>query len=189
MAVWQMRLNHKWREFWAAKYTGLGEVEIRKIPDHDLVYRVFDYVFQNWMHYDESRLDYSTEQLNPAEKALWFAWDVDCEINNGGFNQYFFNKRTRPVDPVLEAYQFLGASEHLAVFKEAIDEYAHVIESHVSVLKRAKDDVPKLLEEFSATYTDNPLNDLDGKYYSMSPRINKILRSYIRSHPENFKRR
>lgn len=87
-------------------------MEIRRIPDDDLVWRVFDYIFHNRMTFDEEQLDYDTSELNPAEKAVWYAWNVDCEVINGGFNQYFFNKRSRPTQPILEAYKNLGAEDH-----------------------------------------------------------------------------
>ncbi len=181
-------MAHRWKEFWAAKYTGAGASEIAKIPDDDLVFRVFDYIFQNWMTFDESQQDYDTSQLSRSEKAVWYAWDVDCEVTNGGFNQYFFNKATRPVDPVEEAYALLGAESHKELFRHAIKDYQHVVQSHVAAMKGASGDVPTLLENFSVTYRDNPLNDLDSHYYSIRPSIEAILCNYIRTHADKFKR-
>ncbi len=188
LSVWRHFLREWWTELWAAKYTGLGEVEIRQIPDRARVYRIFDYIFQNWMSFDQEKRDYDPSRLNPSEKAVWYAWDVDCEIVNGGFNQYFFNKRSRPTQPILDAYRVLGAEFHYQLFLRAIEDYDHVRESHMSTFQQSEGNPHELLEGFSATYQDNPLNDLDSCYYSIKPPIEEILRNYIRSHAESFTR-
>lgn len=189
LAVWRHRWVHRWKEFWAAKYTGAGAAEIAKIPDDELVFRVFDYIFQNWMIFDKSAQDYDTSQLSPSERALWYAWEVDCEVNNGGFNQYFFNHATRPTEPVVEAYALLGADSHKEVFLEAIRDYQYVVRSHDAAMKEARDDASTLLQNFSETYRDNPLKEVDSRYYSIVPKVEDILCDYIRAHADEFKRR
>ena len=83
------------------------------------------------------------------------AWDVDCEVTNGGFNQYFFNNPSRPTNIVLESYRMLGAKEHASIFQAALEARRFVAESHVDVLKVAKGRTEDILAGFSRSYIDN----------------------------------
>ena len=69
---------------------------------------------------------------------------------NGGFNQYFFNKSTRPVEPVLRAYALVGAQDQARLFGRAVVERAHVAEAHERARSAGEKDAAKRLAAFSA---------------------------------------
>jgi hypothetical protein len=179
-----------WRlkEFFAHKYTGGGIKQIQRLPPHEAVYRIFDYVHGR-VSYNKDALDWDTSQLNRHERAFWYAWDVDCEITNGGFNQYFFNKLTRPTEPIVAAYELIGAIEHKGVFLAAVEARSFVTEAHVGVLEDAKGEPGKILEGFSETYVDNPLNQLDDEYYQIQPEINELLIGFTERNIEHFEKK
>jgi hypothetical protein len=188
LRIWKTRLSWRWKEHWARKYNGKGVVEIEKLSDSELVYRVFDFVFQNYVTYDKKVRDYDTSGLTPAEAALFYAWDVDCEVVNGGYNQYFLNKSGRSPEPIREAYRLLGANQHARLFDLAWEDHFHVRFAHYQARKKLRDGIQAFLAEVSLTYKDNPLNDLDFIYYELKPTMKEILVRYIRENPDRFQR-
>lgn len=78
--VWWFRFSHRWREYWARKYTGQGKREIDRLRDDELVYRVFDYIFQTRMSFNPELGDQDCSSLNPSEAAVWYCFEADSEI-------------------------------------------------------------------------------------------------------------
>jgi Domain of unknown function (DUF4375) len=150
------------------------------------VCRVFGYIFQTRMSFNPELGDQDCSSLNPSAAAVWYCFDVDSEIVNGGFNQYFFNKSTRPVEPVLRAYALVGAQDQARLFGRAVVERAHVAEAHERARSAGEKDAAKRLAAFSASYTDNPRNELDTAYDQLPPKIDDILIADLRSHPDEF---
>jgi len=53
----------------------------------------------------------SWKGLNPSEKAVLAVWALQCEVNNGGFDQYFFNPTGDHAHEVVPALRLIGATE------------------------------------------------------------------------------
>ena len=74
-------------------YTSLDVETLRAIPDDKLEQAIVDYV----IHQLESGPDEDAllASLSKGNRALWLTWIVESEVNNGGFNQYYWNTKLR----------------------------------------------------------------------------------------------
>src|SRR5437016_1196463 len=71
-------------------YTSFDIATLRAIPDDELEQALFDYAIGVIWDDNEPRFD-NFRSLPIGIQALYTTWTVDAEVNNGGFNQYFWN--------------------------------------------------------------------------------------------------
>lgn len=171
-------LNRKWSE-----YHGGGREEIDSIKDDlDLKAAVGDWSTPKASSYTDALKEAMT--YTPGKRAVYLIDTLDSEVCNGGFNQYFFNKGTVLAKETINSLLLIGQTERAAILEKALKDYSFVRESHATA--HAKGSPETLIEAFSQTYEDNPLNHLDSQYYKADSDIWKILASYIRSNPDEF---
>src|SRR4051812_36286525 len=51
-------------------------------------------------------------QLAEGVQAVYTTWLVDNEVNNGGFNQFFYNQHGTLAGAALRGYELLGTEEY-----------------------------------------------------------------------------
>lgn len=168
----------------APKYYGHGRQDTDFISDDALVWEVDEWIILRRVKWNDELKESDLSGLNEAELAVHHTWTVDMEVQNGGFNQYFFNKGVRYIEAVCRAYTLVGATAHLDLFEEAVEQLDFIADAHGRAAGQPS--VEKLLAEFSRSYQDNPLNELDNRYYQLNPTIEKILVDFIRRNPDGF---
>ena len=106
---------------------------------------------------------------------------VDGEVNNGGFNQYYFNRSHVLTVTAAEALSAVGALRLAEIAKKADWTYSQIKDK----LGNCQEST---MEEFMASYENNPLNDFDTEYYEVSEteRTDKLLIAYIKQHIDCF---
>lgn len=57
--------------------------------------------------------------LSPAEQVFVLIWDLESQVNNGGFNQYFFNSDRDPI-AVPHALRSIGADRAAVIVERAL---------------------------------------------------------------------
>jgi hypothetical protein len=65
------------------------------------------------------RLDY--DALSEPERAFRAIWELEAEVNNGGFEQYFFNSSGELVPYIGDALRVVGAPLMAGIVQRAID--------------------------------------------------------------------
>jgi len=118
------------------------------------------------------------EGLSEGRRIVWGSFMVDGEVNNGGFNQFFWNESRIYVSLARRAFRLLAATEHLAVLDEAVAR----LEENVGRLEPYAE--RGTLEAFSESYGEAVFDDLDRRYFELDSA--PLLVSYIRSHPGEF---
>jgi hypothetical protein len=68
----------------------LDAAMLRSIPDADVEQAVVDYVSSK-LDGDEDREAQILKGLPAGARATWLTWIVEGEVNNGGFNRYYYN--------------------------------------------------------------------------------------------------
>ena len=116
--------------------------------------------------------------LSPGRRIVWGWFMVDGEVNNGGFNQLFWNDSRRSVSLAREAFQLIGATDHLQLLDEAVAR----LDANLDRFKRYA--VLRTLDAFSESYAEGVFDDLDRRYFDLD--ADPLLVAYIRSHPEEF---
>lgn len=122
-------------------------------------------------------------QLPAGIRAIYATWVVDAEVNDGGFNQFFFNRDISLAGEALDAYELLGAEDHASVMRAAIATY----EVERDRLARYHD--AGTLEAFSESYQHTELGTVDQRYYALGDRIYTFWAAAVRERPELFRRR
>jgi len=161
-------------------YKKLTPEIISKLKDNELEQAVFDNISIN-IEDDKRDEREIIRSLTPGQRAIYVTWIVEGEINNGGFNQFYFNSSRQLADLGEDAFKIIGADQFAGLMKEANVLYDEIKED----LEKYNDGT---MESFSKSYKDNPLNELDSKFYkldSVAPlRLLKI--HYIRSNIKEF---
>ena len=121
--------------------------------------------------------DFGAQSL--PQKVFTAIWEVDTEVNNGGFSQYFFNSSAESAAFVARALETIGAPRTADICKRAIDvAFPDGLPQPVDAIRSAAADFPD--EVFAA------LEPLDQEFYSYPEDLTNLLFSYVSQHPEEF---
>ena len=160
-------------------YKKLDEAVLRAIPDSELEQAVFDYATTKLEgHYEQEAA--IVAKLPPGVRSLYLTWTVEAEVNNGGFNQYFFNTDGKFASQAVEAFEYFGAMDHAALMREANALRA----SESALMQKYKE--KGTLEAFSESYEHSKLGPLDERFYKLTENLSQLRIARIRATPEQF---
>lgn len=166
------RPDPRFRELTAAL---LAEISADEVGD-----AILQHVALKVAEQGEHARDDVVRGLPPGTRAIYTTWLVDIEVNNGGFNQFFFNPHGRHAGLALAGYELLGAEDYAAVMRAAIATH----EAERRTMARFYD--AGTLEAFSESYRHTGLSEVDQRYYSLGDRIYDTWAAFVRSRPELF---
>jgi hypothetical protein len=101
-------------------------------------------------------------------------------VNNGGFNQFFWNSSSAFAGTALAGYELMGAEEYAAIMRAAIATY----ETEREVLERYQQE--NTLEAFGESYRHTTLGEVDQRYYSLGDHIYNLWAVFVKTRPELF---
>jgi Domain of unknown function (DUF4375) len=144
----------------------------------DVVYLVIDELIRlvNAVPLDE-QLNL-VRRLSPGMRMIWGVFVVDMEVNNGGFNQFFWNSSHEYVQEASEGFRVIGAHEQAQLLDEAVARFRE----HADALKEFYE--RGTIEAFSGSYEPDVFGDLDRRYCELDSAPLQV--AYIRAHPEEF---
>ena len=153
---------------------------IKEIPDIELEQAIFDNIYENIKGDFDNEFE-KINELSKGQKAFWSTWVIEGEVNNGGFNQFYFNSSGQFHEMAEIGFKIIGAKKFSQLTKRANKIYAEN-------KKRLEEFNDGTLESFSESYKDNPLNDLDTEFYELydSEKISDLRIKYIREHTNEF---
>jgi hypothetical protein len=152
---------------------------LKGIPDDKLEGAVLDHVGSK-IGEDYEHEHAIVTSMSKGFQMVYATVELEDEVANGGFNQYFFNSTGEFRNEALEGYKLLGAAEHEKITAEAIRVYNEIKPK----LEEAK--AKGTIEAFSQSYKDNPLNKLDDRFYDLKEDTSAMRVKFIREHPELF---
>jgi hypothetical protein len=162
-----------------SKYPALTPEILRGIPDNELEEAVLDYVSSKIGNNYEHEHEIVTT-LPKGFQTIYSTWWVEAEVNNGGFNQYFWNSAGQFRKEALEGYKILGATEHADLMDQAIKIY----DQEAGRLQKFKE--KGTVAAFSESYKDDPLKQCDDKFYKIKTDVSALRVKFIREHSELF---
>ena len=118
--------------------------------------------------------------LSEAEKIIYLEQAFECEINNGGFDQFFFNPSGDYTYETLEALKSISA-----------DKTALILEKAISIFGKKKipsdqTDRQNLLEKIENEKTADILDECDEKFYAYEDDLSALCLKYIEQNLEQF---
>ncbi|MDT3405630.1 DMP19 family protein [Mucilaginibacter terrae] len=161
------------------KLNGLTAGMIDSISDDDLPFDIFEKIC-NAMPQDLDE-EIAVAALNPPCQDLYLIFVFEGQVNNGGFNQYYYNTEGKFYKLLPEALRRIGAG----LFADLTQQANRVYEANYHQINKFNDGT---LEGFSKSYDNNPLNEFDDKFYDLYSEedLQQLQANYIRINKHNF---
>ncbi|MCL1865263.1 MAG: DMP19 family protein [Spirochaetes bacterium] len=120
------------------------------------------------------------EKLTLSEKIFVYIEELEREVNNGGFDQYFFNSSGDCTMETINALEIIGSKVFLNLLKKAVNKFPN------GIVPKDRNERQKILLEI--TENNKELwNDLDKEFYKCEEDINKLLIDYIKNNINDFR--
>ena len=149
------------------------------LADGEVQYAILDYVHAKMDgRYDQQ--DAILASLPAGVRALYLISGVEDEVNNGGFNQYYWNSTGKFADQAVAAFEFFSARKHADLMREA---------NRIHAAEQAEIDKFKekgTLQAFSDSYKVSKLGPLDERFYKMDEDLSALVVAKIRAEPASF---
>jgi hypothetical protein len=113
------------------------------------------------------------EQQSLPQKVFTAIWQVESEVNNGGFSQYFLNDSAESASFVVNALRTIGAPRRA------------IATGFPGGLPRTTEDIRSTATEFSEEILGK-LEPLDQEFFSYPHNLTDLLFAYVTAHPEEF---
>jgi len=181
-ADWKKEMDERLDRFFFNRpiYAELTAPLLEKASDEDLLQIIYDNIILK-IGDDWARQFEIIASLSDGRKMIYSTWGGEVEVNNGGFNQYYFNSSGEFAETALWAFRLIGANR----FADLMARANSVFLENRDALESFDDGT---LESFSESYKDNPLNELDDIFYRLQDEENlqKLRIDYVRANISEF---
>jgi len=160
-------------------YRELNPQILASIPDDKLEQAIRDFIAlkieNDWEHDVEK-----VPALGPGFSAVYFVSMVEAEVNNGGFNQLFWNSGREAVIHAKAGADLMKLSGLSDILVEALKT------EEKERRKMAKFKQKGTVEALMDSYNDVSFEPADDKFLALSPKLEKVIVSFIRKNPHLF---
>jgi len=122
------------------------------------------------------RKSYTTAfgELTEEEKLLVAIWDLEAEVNNGGFSQYYFNSGGDNALFVVDALNRIGAHSTARIVQQANDYFG--LDGPPSDIDRRQEIILAISDR-----EEKPWEALDSAFYEYPDDLESLQKAYLRS--------
>ena len=118
--------------------------------------------------------------LSYGQKALYYWWYVDAQVNNGGFTQFYYNDYGKYVPTIIKGLKHIGDDKMAELVNRSYELY-------LKENKKIKDARKGGLQAFSNLYKEiEDFDELDDEYYDLNEKTMRIIEKYIRNNPNEI---
>lgn len=165
-------------KYWK-KYKGISKELAQEIPAEKLYEIVDNYVCWIVGNSYDAEMDAMLQKLPAAIKYTYLVYTYECEINNGGFDQFYFNSIGYGVFEIQKGLEFFGLKKN----KILLDKSLELLKQKIDVSKyhelSAKRELPT--EDF-----ENEFHELDSQFYDYPKKIEDIINEYLDKHRKDL---
>jgi hypothetical protein len=122
---------------------------------------------------------FGVDALSAAERVFLCVWNLEAEVNNGGFEQFFINSAGDNAAETPTALRQIGAAQAATIAEEANGVFLP------SGPPTDRDARAAALERLGAPATDT-LNMLDARFYKYPDNLEALLRQFVDRNREQF---
>lgn len=160
--------------------TPLTEQIIDTTSDNMLLEVVYDNLFRKLSAAYDKEYEIVLS-WNKSRQAIYMISRLEAEVNNGGYNQFYFNSSGQFATALPEALKLVGATK----FADLTERANSTFEKEKSKITEDQDGT---VEGFSKSYENNPLNKFDEEFYKLNDveNLQKIQVDYIRKNKKEF---
>ena len=119
------------------------------------------------------------KNLTEAEKTFIYVEMIENEINNGGFDQYFFNSSGDYSLEALEALKKIGALKTIKIIEDAFKIFP------VNPIPKNNEKRRYILENIDEQ-TSIKWNELEDRFYESEENIGGLLLEYVKKNKTEF---
>lgn len=162
----------------AAPRTSVSVADIAAASDEEL----WEIVYQALVPRVTGSRDEQYAEVKSWSKGLQMLWAtqlVDDEVNNGGFNQYFFNDSGQFAIEAIEGFELIGARERAELVRRAVDQLSR----DAPRLKEFYE--PRTMDAFMESYRHTDLGAIDNEWFDAQEFFTPRTR-YMREHAAEF---
>ena len=125
---------------------------------------------------DFGRIDFAKQ--SDAQKTFSAIWELESQVNNGGFDQYFRNSDSDIIAHAPKALREIGATACAAI-----------VESAIQVIVPIPDDSDARCHALDAAGEDGEalLEKLDSKFYAYPDNLTELLFAFVARNPNEFR--
>lgn len=160
----------------------MDKFQFESIDDNVLVQTIFDYISENVIKEDYVNEYKNIKNLSEGMQYVWAIWWLEAEVNNGGFNQYFYNTSGQFAEEAYKGCLAIGANKTAEIVNSAV----LTIFQEMDLYKKTKE--AGTIEAFMDSYKETKLGQFDDEFYKYEDDISGLLTKYIRNNPEMFVR-
>jgi hypothetical protein len=119
------------------------------------------------------------EKLSDVEKVFYFNTQLESEVNNGGFSQYFFNSSGDFANETVNSLSAIGAVQTASIYKKALLALG-------SELPKDRDEREELLDKILTDSVGELLSEYDAEFYKCADNLEELNYQYIINNKEQF---
>jgi len=122
-----------------------------------------------------------TENLNPSQRTFLFVENLEREINNGGFNQFYFNSSGDFSQETQNALFEIGANKTAEIIKRANSEFKN------GIVPKNRNERQNQLEVIEEKAEEN-WNKCDSEFYKYPDNLTELLLAFVIKNKSEFKK-
>jgi hypothetical protein len=120
------------------------------------------------------------ESISEEEKVLVYIEELEREVNNGGFYQFFFNSSGDYTEEAVQSLRKIGSVKFLNLLESAIAQFPNSFVPKDSVERQR---ILKSIEDEAKSVW----NSLDSEFYKYKEDIYTLMLTYIANNIEKFR--
>src|SRR5215217_5286736 len=167
--------------FWNPKTTdlksgqpsfNLGEL-LDATDQNGSIIAIDDYICGLCIHGDD------LSHLSQPQRDFHYIQELEREVNNGGFYQYFFNSSGDTANEVVKALKAIGANRTAEIVQKALDQFP---DKEVPRYRNARQHILEQIEELA----DPVWEDLSQQFFEYNDELNELNIQYIKANRNSF---
>jgi len=162
------------------KYNTINSSILSEISDDQLIQSIVDYISDEIIR-DNYKDQYLLVKALPIGfQHIFGVFLLEAEVNNGGFNQFFYNSSSLFIDEAHNGCIAIGATKTARVVATAVD----IIMKEMEMQKKTRE--IGTIEAFMQSYEDTKLGVCDDEFYKYPEDLQGLCVSYIRNNYKDF---
>lgn len=118
-------------------------------------------------------------KLTEPQKLFYFNQNLEREINNGGFNQFFCNTSGENAHETILSLKAIGADKTSDILQKAIDQFPN------KIVPKNRDERTEIVEQIEET-ANEVWDNLDQKFYEYEDDLNTLNIEYVKKNKDFF---
>ncbi len=118
------------------------------------------------------------ERLSEPQKMFYINQNLEREVNNGGFNQYFLNSSGDYAHETLQSLKLIGAVKTAEILRQAISKFP---QGKVPKSRETRQEVIDKIDPSTEIW-----EQLDQEFFRYQENLNELNIAYIKKHLNEF---